>query len=100
MDVHTEHPHVVRNPQVCGGSPTISGTRIGVLQIAIMWRGGDTVDEILQVFPHLKASQVHDAISYYLDHQQEMDEEIARGSVEEIARGVGLRLGEKGILRP
>lgn len=86
MDVRTEHPHIVRDPQVCGGSPTISGTRISVLQIAIMWKGGDTVDEILQAFPHLKASQVHDAISYFLDHQQEIDEEIGRSRIEEIAR--------------
>jgi uncharacterized protein (DUF433 family) len=100
MNVQTEHPHIVRDPQVCGGSPTISGTRLSVLQIAVMWKGGDTVDEIVQAFRQLRASQVHDAISYYLDHQQEIDEEIARNRVEEAARQHGLRVDKKGFLRP
>jgi uncharacterized protein (DUF433 family) len=100
MNVETEHPHIVRNPQVCGNSPTISGTRISVLQIAIMWKGGDSVDEILHSFMHLKASQVHDAISYFLDHQHEIDEEIARSHVEKVARRHGLRVDERGLLRP
>lgn len=100
MNIQTEHPHIVRNPQICGGSASISGTRISVLQIAIMWKGGDSVDDILHAFPHLKASQVHDAISYYLDHQQEVDGEIAQSGVEEIARRHGLRVDEKGLLRP
>ena len=100
MEFHTERPHIVRFPEICRGSPTVSGTRISVLQIAIMWKGGDSVDEILQAFPHLKASQVHDAISYYLDHQQQVYEEIARSGVEETARRHGLRVDEKGLLRP
>jgi uncharacterized protein (DUF433 family) len=100
MNVQTEHPHIVRNPAVCGGSPTISGTRLSVLQIAILWKGGDSVDEIVQAFPHLGASQVHDAISYYLDHQQEIDEEIARTRVEDIAERHGRRVDDRGFLRP
>jgi uncharacterized protein (DUF433 family) len=100
MNIQTEHPHIVRNPQVCGGAPAIAGTRITVLQIAIMWKGGDSVDEILQAFPHLQASQVHDAISYYLDHQRDMDQEIEESRVEKTAQQHGLRLDEKGFLRP
>ncbi len=100
METQTEHPHVVRNPQVCGGAPTIRGTRISVLQIAVMWKGGDTVEDIVQAFPHLEASQVYDAISFYLDHQQEIDREIEMTRKESISGQYGHQIDEKGFLRP
>jgi hypothetical protein len=34
------------------------------------------VDEILQHYRHLTPAQVHDALSYYFDHQAEIEEEI------------------------
>jgi uncharacterized protein (DUF433 family) len=39
-------------------------------------RRGLTVDEILREFPHLTPAQVYDALSYYYDHQDELDQEI------------------------
>ena len=62
----TEHPYIVRVPDICGSRPTIKGTRISVQHIATLYKAGDTVEEILQAHPHLQAAAVHDAISYYL----------------------------------
>ena len=97
--VQTEHPHVVQDPRICGGAPTVRGTRISVLQIAVMWREGDAVEEIVRSFPHLTAAQVHDAISYYLDHQREMELELQASGPEQTAARHNLELTEKGFFR-
>ena len=36
----------------------------------------DELEEILREFPHLTASQVYDALSFYHDHQQRIEGEI------------------------
>ena len=37
---------------------------------------GCTPDEIINAHPHLKLEQVHDALSYYYEHQVEIDTKI------------------------
>jgi len=37
------------------------------------YKMGEGVDEILAALPHLAPAQVLDALSYYHDHQDEMD---------------------------
>jgi uncharacterized protein (DUF433 family) len=98
-DIATEHPHIVRNPNVCGGSPLIRGTRITVRLIAGLWNEGDTVEEIVQTYPHLRASWVHDAIRYYLDHQQEIDRETQANSIDQVLAQHGGVMDEKGVIR-
>jgi uncharacterized protein (DUF433 family) len=97
--IPTEHPHIERRPGVCGGVPLIRGTRITVRHIAVLHRDGETVADILATFPHLQTSWVHDAISYYLDHRDEIEKEIeANGIKETLARTEGV-IDEKGIVR-
>ena len=69
--------HIVRTTGVCGGRPTIAGTRIEVAAVAYRYRRGDSVEEILKAWPHVTPGQVHAALSYYFDHQQEIDEGLA-----------------------
>lgn len=69
----TEHPHVERVPGVCGGEPKIKGTRIPVWIVAGWHVLGQSVDDIVALYPHLSAAQVHDALSYYYDHRAEVD---------------------------
>ncbi|MFB6272536.1 MAG: DUF433 domain-containing protein [Salinibacter sp.] len=73
----TQHPHVVRKEGVQGGSPIIAGTRVPVTTIVLWYKQGKNVDEILELYPHLTPAQVYDALSYYHDHQTEMEEELA-----------------------
>jgi uncharacterized protein (DUF433 family) len=54
----TEHPYIVRVPGICGGRPTIKGTRITVQLIAELYKAGDSVEEMLQGYPHLPAAAV------------------------------------------
>jgi uncharacterized protein (DUF433 family) len=38
---------------------------------------GMTVEEIVQQYPHLKPSDVHDALTYAYDHLQEIEDNLA-----------------------
>jgi uncharacterized protein (DUF433 family) len=76
----TQHPYVTRQPGVCGGNPTIAGTRIRVSHIAIEYDVmGWTPEEILEAHPHLNLAQVHDALSYYYENTGEIQAEIREG---------------------
>ena len=70
------HPYIEQKTGTCGGRPILKGTRIGVSLIAWHYKQGRTIDEIIQNYPHLTPAQVHDALSYYFDHQAEIEEEI------------------------
>jgi uncharacterized protein (DUF433 family) len=91
----TEHPYIVRVAGICGGRPTIKGSRISVCHIAQLYKAGDTVEEILQAHPHLQAAAVYDAISYYLDHQQEIEREIAENRLEALMKKDGLNMDDR-----
>jgi uncharacterized protein (DUF433 family) len=72
------HPHIVSDPEVCGGSPHLAGTRITVRTVVIAsLLHGQTPEELLQHYPHLTLAAIHDALSYYYDHRETVDREIA-----------------------
>jgi len=69
-----KHPYIVRKKGIRRGAPTIEGTGIQVMDIAVRYHLlGYAIDEILAAYPHLTLSQVHEALSYYYDHKQDMD---------------------------
>lgn len=77
MQTKTEHPFVEINPKVCNGSPVIVGTRIRIADIAAEYEYMNcTPDDIINAHPHLKLEQIHDALSYYYEHQIEIDKKI------------------------
>jgi uncharacterized protein (DUF433 family) len=71
------HPYVECRPDVQGGRPVIKGSRFPVSSIVQNYRRGLSVEEILWDFPHLTPAEVHGALSYYYDHHEEIDKEIA-----------------------
>lgn len=76
----TAYPHITTSPRIAGGAPIIQGTRIAVRAIAGYYQLGMSVDEILQSLPHLSQSQVHAALTFYFDHQVEIDRDLRRNS--------------------
>lgn len=76
-EVKIIHPYVTRKRGIQGGSPIMKGTRIPVSAILIYYKQGKDVDEILELYPQLTPAQIHDALSYYHDHREEMEREIA-----------------------
>jgi len=57
---------------------------------------GMDVDEILTSLSYLTASQVHSALAFYFDHQQEVDSALAEFSDEECWRQQAMEHPEQG----
>jgi len=98
-DKPTEHPHIVRKQTISGERPFIRGTGMPVWLIASFYKAGDSVESILISYPHLSPAAVYDAISYYHDHQAELEEEIAAQRIENILKKTGATIDERRFLR-
>ncbi|MBG1267369.1 DUF433 domain-containing protein [Nostoc sp. WHI] len=81
MFAETSSRYVTRNPEILSGEPLIIGTRTSVRAIVGLWRLGIMPEEILNHLPHLTLAQVFDALSFYLDHQAEINEYIERNRI-------------------
>lgn len=62
---------IVRDPKVCGGDPTIKGTRVTLRTILASLSEGDAVEEILSAFPTLAADDVRAVIAFAADSARE-----------------------------
>jgi len=76
MSVMLEHPYVITDTQLVGGEPIIRGSKTTVRAIVELWRLGNPPEEIPQHLPHLHLAQIFDALSYYSDHQAEINRYI------------------------
>jgi uncharacterized protein (DUF433 family) len=72
-----DYRNVEKDPARCGGQPVIVGTRIRVATILTCYRQGMSVEEIVQQYPHLKPSDVHDSLAYAYEHLEEIDADLA-----------------------
>jgi uncharacterized protein (DUF433 family) len=77
----TSTRYVTSNPEILGGEPIIIGTRTSIRAIVGLWRLGIMPEEILNHLPHLTLAQVFDALSFYLDHQAEINNYFERNQV-------------------
>jgi uncharacterized protein (DUF433 family) len=77
----TAHRYVVTDDAILGGEPVIAGTRTPVRAIIELYRQGLTPESIPQRLPHLSLAQVFDALSYYNDYQDEINQYITRNRV-------------------
>ncbi len=68
-----KYPYIVSNPGIADGKAVIEGTRITVNCIAGYYQLGMSIDEILNSLRHLTPSQVHSALAYYFDHQEDIN---------------------------
>jgi uncharacterized protein (DUF433 family) len=61
------------------GTPMLEGTTTKVVEVVLdriahHW----DAEEIQRQHPHLRLSQIYAALAYYYDHQDEIDQDIAR----------------------
>lgn len=78
------HPYIERRGGYRGGRAIIAGTNFPVSSVAnYVVRQGMLPEEPVRTFPHLTLAQVHDALSYYYDHQAEIDDEIRKNLSED-----------------
>ncbi len=92
----TEHPHVVRVATIGDGEPIIKNSRISVRLIAEYYKAGLTVEEVQRDYPYLDPAAIYDAISYYIDHQAEIEALIEANHIESVLNRTGYRLREDG----
>jgi len=81
MTTATQHRYIVSDDTILGGEPIIRGTRTPVRAIVETWRLGVAAEAIPQSLPHLTLAQVFDALSYYSDHQDEINAFIERNRI-------------------
>lgn len=81
MTTATEHLYIITDDQILSGEPIIKGTRTPVRAIVELWRQGVAPEEIPKHLPHLTPAQVFDALSYYSDHQDEINAHIERNRI-------------------
>jgi len=97
---HTEHPYIIHVPGIASGEPIIKGTRVPVRAIVLHYKASETLEEILEAYPHVPPAAVFDAISYYLDHQEEIEALIEENRPERVIEKHNLKVGAKGQLFP
>jgi uncharacterized protein (DUF433 family) len=96
----TDHPHVTRTPGVCGERPVIRGTRIPVKVLVKYHQMGYTPTEILSGHTGLTPAQLYDALSYYYDHQAEIEADIKADELSSLLEHFDMEIDASGALHP
>ena len=94
------HAYVEVVEKIAGPQAMIKGTRVPVSVIVGYVRLGETPESLVEnILPHLTLAQVYDALSYYHDHRDEIEQEM-RENTEEYGRAyLREHLDEEGYLR-
>ncbi|NER49099.1 MAG: DUF433 domain-containing protein [Symploca sp. SIO1A3] len=77
----TDYLYVVRDDQILHNEPIIKGTRTPVRAVVETWRMGVPPEEITIGMPHLTLAQVFGALTYYSDHQNEINQYIEQNKI-------------------
>jgi len=81
MEIATEHCYITVDESILDGEPIIKGTRTPVRAVVEFWRLGTPPEEVCHHLPHLTPAQVFDALSYYSDHQEEINKYIEKNRI-------------------
>ncbi len=100
--VEVQYRHIVLNEKV----PVIAGTNMKVIELVLEKIAyGWSPEELHFQHPYLTLGQIHSALAYYWDHQDELDQDIERrlDLVDEIRRTLPppplvARLKAKGLI--
>jgi uncharacterized protein (DUF433 family) len=71
------HPHIVKRPDYCSGKAAIDNTRVRVMNVVGLHKEGKTAAEIQEAYPDLSLAQVYAALTYYYDHRDEIEQDLA-----------------------
>jgi uncharacterized protein (DUF433 family) len=63
MTIH-DHPRIAVDPAICGGRPTVAGTRMRVTDILELLASGVSEEEIVQDFPYVKLEDIRACLAY------------------------------------
>ena len=94
-----EHAYIEVVEKITGSQAMFKGTRVPVSIIIGYLRMGETPQSLVDnVLPHLTLAQVYDALSYYHDHQDEIEQEMIENTEEYGRAYLREHLGEEGYL--
>lgn len=68
---------IATQPGIHGGRPIISGTGVTVQRIAVLYKNGNSPEEIARKIEHLSLAQIHSAIAYYHLNREAIEADIA-----------------------
>jgi len=73
------YPYISTDPQVMSGRPCVAGTRVRVMDIVGARKAGVPDEELPEYFSSrtLTLSEIHAALTYYYDHQDEINAALA-----------------------
>jgi uncharacterized protein (DUF433 family) len=67
---------LVSSPDVCGGRLRIDGTHITVNQIVVLYKEGNSAEDIADQYQHVTLAQVYAALAYYHANQEEVEADL------------------------
>jgi uncharacterized protein (DUF433 family) len=95
-----QHAYIEVVEKITGPQAVLKGTRIPVSIIMGYLRAGETPASLVEnILPHLTLAQVYDALSYYYDHQDEIEQELHENTEEYGRAYLRQHLGEAGYQR-
>jgi uncharacterized protein (DUF433 family) len=95
------HPYIEMVQTLSGPTAMIKGTRIPVyIIVGYVQRAGETPESLAsQIIPHVSLSAIHDALSYYQDHKEQIEREMKENTVEASQKYLRDHLGDEGYQR-
>lgn len=68
---------IVKEQDRLEGEPFLKGTRIRVSDIAVKYEKlGYSIEELLEAYPRLEREDIHSALSYFYEHEEEMSDNL------------------------
>jgi uncharacterized protein (DUF433 family) len=68
---------IIRDRNLRGGRPIIAETGTSVRRIAVLYKQGNSAEEIARLMSHLSIAQVYAALTYYHANRAEIDTDLA-----------------------
>jgi uncharacterized protein (DUF433 family) len=94
------HAYIEVVEQATGSQALLKGTRIPVSIIIGYLRLGETPESLVgKILPHLTLAQVYDALGYFHDHRDDIEQELLENTEEHSRAYLRIHLGEAGYLR-
>src|SRR5947209_18148314 len=56
------------------GTIRVTGSQVALESVVYQYQQANTAEAILESFPSVKLADIHDVISYYLNHRDQLDE--------------------------
>lgn len=67
---------IIRDPRICGGEPTVAGTRIPVSSVVVQWQYYQDFERVQRAFPRLDVPAIKAALAFYEANRAEIDRVI------------------------